>query len=99
MVPEDLTRAVLLVSKTMARSSLSGGTTDSYPYQGYAVTRYNSDGSLDTAFGNGGIATYFFPSTVNDQDGLLQPDGKILVIGFGGEGGSGSCALYFYWCA
>lgn len=63
-----------------------GGTTDSSTLiRGYAVTRYNSDGSLDTAFGNGGIATYFFPSTVNDQDGLLQPDGKILVIGFGGE--------------
>lgn len=64
-----------------------GGTTDpTLRVEGYAVTRYNSDGSLDTAFGNGGIASYFFPTTIvtYEQDGVLQPDGNILLIGTGG---------------
>jgi uncharacterized delta-60 repeat protein len=53
-----------------------------------AVVRYNTDGSLDTGFGNAGIATVSgltFPSAIT-----LQPDGKIVGVGFniGGFGGS-----------
>src|SRR5256885_12985023 len=44
-----------------------------------ALLRYNTDGDLDNAFGNGGIV-------INDSQGddhvnslLLQPDGKLVV--------------------
>ncbi len=46
------------------------------------VTRYNSDGSLDTSFAGGGI--YRLPAAVQQSgDGLtLQADGKILLVGY-----------------
>lgn len=48
----------------------------------FAVVRYNSNGTLDTNFGTGGIVTTDFFG-LDDQAGdvLLQPDGKIVVIG------------------
>jgi len=52
--------------------------------QDFAVARFNGDGSLDTAFGNGG-------AVVTDVGGAdfadimkVQPDGKILVAGLAG---------------
>jgi uncharacterized delta-60 repeat protein len=49
----------------------------------FAVARYNADGSLDSTFGDGGIAiTDFF----GDQDFALgvaiQNDGKIVAVGY-----------------
>ena len=48
------------------------------------VARYNANGSLDTGFGTSGWVT---TSVVNDFDGanavLLQPDGRIVVAGYG----------------
>jgi uncharacterized delta-60 repeat protein len=52
--------------------------------QTFVLTRYNPDGSLDTAFGNGGKAT---AAQVNGgaviSSAVLQADGKILVAGSG----------------
>ncbi len=50
----------------------------------FTVVRYNSDGTLDTTFGNAGIARDAI-TTGDDQAeaGALQPDGKILVAGWG----------------
>ena len=49
----------------------------------FALTRFNPDGSLDTTFGNGGhVTTDFFGSTDQVRRMGLQPDGKILVVGF-----------------
>ena len=46
------------------------------------LRRYNSDGSPDVSFGDNGIVTHtgggFF---VNVADMLIQPDGKIVVVG------------------
>ena len=43
------------------------------------LTRYNSDGSLDAAFGTNGVVTI---SGINQGNGVvIQPDGKILVTG------------------
>ena len=43
------------------------------------LTRYNSDGTLDTSFGTNGIVTN---SGINQgKDVVIQPDGKILVTG------------------
>ena len=65
-----------------------GGTTAGGGNHNFAVARYNSDGSLDATFGGfagiapGRVATDFAAGM--DQAGkvLIQPDGKILVIGW-----------------
>lgn len=48
----------------------------------FALARYTSDGNLDTSFGNGGKLTTDFANGVDEGiDSILQPDGKILVVG------------------
>jgi uncharacterized delta-60 repeat protein len=50
--------------------------------EAFLLVRYNSDGSLDTGFGNGGIVTTDF--SWNEDEGhavMLQADGKIVVAG------------------
>ena len=48
----------------------------------FALARYNSDGSLDTSFGNGGkVTTAFFGDSDDASDVALQDDGKIVVAG------------------
>lgn len=53
---------------------------------GIMLVRYNSDGTLDSTFGTGGVVTPSAPSfTV--ADAVLQPDGKVVVSGgIGGDG-------------
>lgn len=58
------------------------GSTKPWGNRDFAVIRLNANGSLDTAFGVGGLATTDF--TGGDDDAktvLLQSDGKIVVIG------------------
>lgn len=48
----------------------------------FAVARYNTDGTLDTTFGNEGTLTIdFFGSTDIAESVLVQPDGRIVVGG------------------
>jgi uncharacterized delta-60 repeat protein len=48
----------------------------------FAVTRFNTDGSLDHTFGTGGkVATDFFGMEDEAQAVAIQPDGKIVVAG------------------
>jgi len=48
----------------------------------FALARYNSDGSLDTTFGNGGtVMTDFFGFEDDVFSVLIQPDGKIVAVG------------------
>ncbi|MFM7427149.1 MAG: DUF4347 domain-containing protein [Elainella sp.] len=47
----------------------------------FAVTRYNSDGSLDTSFGTGGKVTTDFGGTNIGKSIALQVDGKLVVAG------------------
>lgn len=48
----------------------------------FAVARFNSDGSLDTTFGiDGRVITNFLGSSDSVRDMLVQPDGKIVVVG------------------
>src|SRR5205814_6546048 len=48
----------------------------------FALARYNSDGSLDTTFGNGGmVTTDFFRNEDDAFSILIQPDGKIVAVG------------------
>ena len=56
-------------------TSLSGGN--------FALARYNTGGSLDTSFGNGGKITTDFNGRADYAYGLaLQPDRKIVVVGW-----------------
>lgn len=48
----------------------------------FALTRYNADGTLDTGFGSGGILTTRFAGASAADAVALQPDGKIVAIGY-----------------
>lgn len=50
----------------------------------FLVVRYNKDGSLNDNFGEGGIQTTDFGGSNGGQDGVLQPDGKIVAVGYSG---------------
>jgi uncharacterized delta-60 repeat protein len=69
--------------------SLVGGYSWTGSSYDFVVTRYNTDGSLDTTFGGGdGVATIDIDSGGNDLGYSLtvQPDGKILFAGAGYNG-------------
>jgi uncharacterized delta-60 repeat protein len=49
----------------------------------FGVIRYNSDGSIDSTFGNSGIVNTYFPYSVARCEALtVQADGKIVAAGF-----------------
>src|SRR3954470_1394584 len=53
----------------------------------FALARYNSNGTLDAAFGSGGkVTTNFFDSLDEAFAMVLQPDGKIVLAGFVTQG-------------
>jgi uncharacterized delta-60 repeat protein len=48
----------------------------------FALARYNSNGTLDGSFGKGGTVVFdFFGSFDQANAAVLQPDGKIIVVG------------------
>jgi uncharacterized delta-60 repeat protein len=48
----------------------------------FALARYNTDGNLDTTFGNGGtVTTDFFGNEDDAFSVLIQSDGKIVAVG------------------
>jgi uncharacterized delta-60 repeat protein len=56
----------------------------------FVLLRYNSDGSLDSSFGSGGKVTSDLGSPKNEAYSLvIQPDGKIVVVGTAGPNGAG----------
>ncbi len=62
--------------------SPNDGSISTSPNNDFALIRYNSDGSLDSTFGNGGSV---ITSMSNGQEFiasiLIQPDGKVVVTG------------------
>jgi len=51
--------------------------------QNFAVTRYTSNGVLDTSFGTDGMTQIDFGSCCQSANKvLLQPDGKIITVGY-----------------
>jgi uncharacterized delta-60 repeat protein len=53
----------------------------------FALVRYNTDGTVDTSFGvNGGVLTTFSDPAIHSADEchsvVIQPDGKIVAVGF-----------------
>lgn len=56
----------------------------------FALARYNGDGSLDSGFGDGGRATTDFLGILDAAvDVALQPDGRIVAVGFTSKDFSG----------
>jgi uncharacterized delta-60 repeat protein len=68
----------------VAGSSFVNGLSD------FALARYNTDGSLDTSFGTGGMVLTDFNNGNNDVANALaiQKDGKIILAGFSNAIGS-----------
>ena len=63
----------------------------------FALTRYNADGVLDKSFGGDGrVFTDFFGERDVAEAVAVQPDGKILVVGFARYGRSPNFALARY---
>src|SRR5579863_4870384 len=60
-----------------------GGIPGSKGFPVPAVVRYNTDGSVDTAFGSSGIASTPSEEDISASAIALQSDGKIVVSGFG----------------
>lgn len=52
----------------------------------FALVRYNVDGSRDTTFGTGGVATTDFGGTARVTDLVVQPDDRIVAAGSGSPG-------------
>lgn len=82
-LPPDLVAVSVMVqpdNKIIAAMSTNPNVNNS----NFSIVRFNSDGSNDTAFGTGGIATYDAGGVnLSDElrDAILLPDGKILVAG------------------
>jgi uncharacterized delta-60 repeat protein len=61
----------------------------------FAVARYNPDGTLDTSFsGDGRVTTNLSPAFDGIYGVVIQDDGKIVVAGAAGSGGSFALARY-----
>ncbi len=62
---------------------VAGGAFPLFTFLGdFKIVRYNSSGSLDTSFGDGGIVTTSFPGQGSYANAVaLQPDGKIIAAG------------------
>jgi len=76
---------------------LVAGFSDNGSNEGFALVRYNSDGSLDTGFDGDGKVTTALGSI--DDEGYsvtVQADGKILVAGFSLKGRNADFALVRY---
>ncbi|MFD5426499.1 calcium-binding protein [Streptomyces sp. NPDC127084] len=54
----------------------------------FALARYNTDGSLDATFGTGGLVTTDFGGTDAAIGVAVQPDGKIVTVGYSDAGGT-----------
>ncbi len=62
----------------------------------FAVVRYNTNGSLDTTFGSGGIVTTPIGEFSAAEDLAIQSDGKIVVTGSSVVSGSFGLAVARY---
>jgi len=72
------------------------GTSSGNPDSGFALARYNADGSLDTTFGTGGKVFTAIGSTGQSYAVALQSDGKIVAAGFAGNGANNDFAIARY---
>lgn len=62
----------------------------------FAMVRYSAEGSLDQSFGTGGKVLTNRGQEVSLEDMVLQPDGKILVVGTASSGAYPAYTLIRY---
>jgi len=65
-------------------------------YQGFALARYNSDGSLDATFGNGGRVTINDSGLSFARAVAIQGDGRIIAAGISSTGDKDFAAVRFW---
>ncbi|HET6263189.1 MAG TPA: S-layer homology domain-containing protein, partial [Chloroflexia bacterium] len=58
----------------------------------FTLARFNSDGSIDTNFGTGGLVTTAFATNAYSRASALQPDGRVVLAG--GSNGDFAMARY-----
>ena len=77
---DDEARAMTFQGSQIVLAGYSGsGIAKNYRF---AAARFNSDGSLDSSFGNGGAVTADIADLTAEAQGVaIQPDGKIVVVG------------------
>jgi uncharacterized delta-60 repeat protein len=67
---------------------VAAGTAKPTPYSDYALTRYETDGSLDITFGGDGIVLTDFEGLGDYGNSVaIQPNGRIVAAGYSGTGG------------
>jgi uncharacterized delta-60 repeat protein len=72
---------ILVIGLSVAGSIITGS-------EGFALARYNTDGTLDTGFGGGGKARDLVGPALEEARGLaIQSDGKIVLVGTAAENG------------
>ncbi|GBE00189.1 calx-beta domain protein [bacterium BMS3Abin07] len=62
----------------------------------FAIVCYKTDGSLDTSFGSGGIATTAIGTGALASDVAIQSDGKIVATGYSNNGTNNDFATVRY---
>lgn len=77
-------RAFAIAIQGNGKIVVAGYNTDSISAQrDFAVTRYNTNGSLDTTFSNDGKVSLSIASGIDEcRSVMIQTDGKIVVAGF-----------------
>lgn len=74
-----------------------GASVNTTTYYDFALVRYNTDGSLDTSFGNGGKVTTVISSNIDRAfDVKIQKDGKIVAAGYGFVGNNKNFTIVRY---
>ena len=86
----DFSSAGLAVARPFAMAIQTDGKLvvagEAFPgsHSDFILARYNANGSLDTAFGNGGKVTTDFGGDESAKGMALQADGKIVAVGKSG---------------
>jgi uncharacterized delta-60 repeat protein len=76
---------------------VAAGYSDNGSNLDFALARYNPNGSLDTSFNGTGKVTTAIGSGYDAADALaVQPDGKLVVAGYGSNGSNNDFALVRY---
>jgi uncharacterized delta-60 repeat protein len=73
-------RATSVAIQPDGKIVLAGGSVVGW-FNDFAVARYNTDGTLDASFGNGGTVLTEFGVSAQAYAMAVQPDGKIVVAG------------------
>jgi uncharacterized delta-60 repeat protein len=68
------------------------------PADNIALMKFRPDGSLDTTFGTGGrVVTSLSTNNSHANDMVVQPDGKIVVVGYTDNGTAGKGSSTYNW--